>query len=129
MTKNALHKTESKIQQEIVKWYRNTHCLAHHSPRSMILSIPNEGRGANSAQLIQTGLYSGCADLLVIRQQWVGDDGMSRPVEEVLFFEVKTPAGIQSVKQKAFEKHCNQTGVGYYLVRSLNEFKAIIGAL
>ena len=47
--------SEARIQQEIVMWYKNTYCLEHHDPRCMIFSVPNEGRGAASTQLIQTG--------------------------------------------------------------------------
>lgn len=32
-------------------------------------------------------------------------------------------------KQKAFQEYCNQMAIGYYLVRSLSDFKAIIGTL
>src|SRR5690625_5575097 len=35
-------KTESRIQQEIVRWFRNNHGLNHHDPQCMIFSVPNE---------------------------------------------------------------------------------------
>ena len=122
--KNDTTKSEAKIQQEIVQWYRNTYCLKHYNPRCMIFSIPNEGRAAASAQLIATGLYGGCADLMVFH--------VKRPItigyEETqpLFFEIKTPTGIQSTKQKHFEVHACDICVPYHIVRSLDEFKQVI---
>lgn len=99
--------TEAAIQQQIVRWYRNQYCLTYHSPRCMILSIPNEGK----PELIATGLYPGAADLLVIH--------MGR----VMFVEVKTPTGVQSSRQKEFQQHCNASGFPYYLVRSIEDFR------
>lgn len=111
--------SESKIQQNIVRWYRNNFCLAHHVPRSMIVSIPNEGRGMAASKLIQTGLYPGCADIMIIHS--VRNYGTV-----FLFVEVKTPSGVQSDKQKLFESHCQQMGIRYYVIRSEKEFENII---
>lgn len=117
------NKSESAIQQELVKWYRNTYCLKHHNPRCMILSVPNEGRGSKSAQLIGTGLYAGAADLCIIH--WIPKVCAYRTI----FIEVKRPEGIQSPKQKSFEAHARSMGVGYHISRGLDEFKGVIEAL
>lgn len=121
----GLFKAEAKIQQEIVMYYRNTYCLKHHEPRCMILSIPNEGRGAASMQLLATGLYPGAADLMVIHQgkpmQWAEPD--------IFFVECKADGGVQSDKQKTFQEHCEAMGIGYFIVRSLEDFKAVINNL
>ncbi len=128
-------KSESRIQQELVTWYRNTYCLAHHNPRCMIFSIPNEGRGAASAALINTGLYPGCADLQVlhVKEQWRNNyDGEKVLVGYrtiVLFIECKREDGVQSDKQKEFEKHSRQVGSDYHIVRSLDEFRGVIEKL
>lgn len=118
MQKNE-EKAENKIQQEIVMYFRNTYCLAHHEPRAMIFSVPNEGGGAASAKLIQTGLLPGCADLVVIRNSWHG-------ANRIDFFEVKSETGIQSPNQKRFEAHAKQMEIPYHIVRSLSDFKSII---
>ena len=107
-------KAENKIQQEIVMWYRNTYCLRHNSPRCMIFSVPNEGRGAASMRLIQTGLYPGCSDLVILRE------------DRTYFFEVKTPEGVQSDSQKEFQAHAEQMGIPYRIVRSLDDFKQVV---
>jgi hypothetical protein len=122
MQKTAPTQSEAKIQQKIVMWYRTTYCLSHHYPRSIIISIPNESNGVRAMKLIQTGMYGGCADLLIChvtgithlyRHQWI-------------FVEVKTETGVQSPSQKLFEAHCKQSGIRYKLVRSLEEFKEIL---
>lgn len=118
-------KSEARIQQEIVTWYRNQYCLAHHNPRCMIFSIPNEGRGAASMQLIATGLYPGCADLCVIQPWWFGHT----KIYPVVFFEVKRPGGIQSQHQKKFQAHCKQMTIPYHVVYSLDDFRRIVEAL
>ena len=125
MQKTTLTQSEAKIQQEIVRWYKNEYCLAHHNPRSMIFAVPNESNQSRAMKLIQTGMYAGCADLVVIHNQ---DDEYNFPTK-TLFIEVKTPTGIQSPKQKLFEAHCKQINIPYHIVRSLDEFKAIVERL
>jgi hypothetical protein len=102
--------SEEKIQQQIVMFYHNTYCLPNHTPRCMILSIPNEKK----PEMVRTGLYAGAADLLVIHYG------------KTAFVEVKNEIGKQSDKQKAFEKHCKDMGTPYFLVRNLEEFLCIL---
>ena len=114
--------TEARIQQDIVRHYRNNFCLRHHTPRSLILSIPNEFK----PHLVHTGLYAGGADLLVLHV---------RIELRILFIEVKTPTGTVSDKQRKFEQHINgmaifvnnnNVSLEYHVVRSLEDFKKII---
>ena len=111
------NKSESRIQADCVRWYRNSFCLRHYNPRCMIFSVPNESNGSKAMKLIQTGLYPGVADLVIChRTRW-------------LFVEVKTPTGIQSAKQRLFQEHCKQMNIQYELVRSLEDFQEIIKKL
>ena len=127
--------TESRIQQNIVRFFKNTYCLSHHIPRCLIMSIPNEMK----PRLSQTGLYTGGADLLILHLtaakrptkgiKWV----ITPPVDcgtvmRVIFIEVKTPEGKISLKQRKFETHIRSMKgkVEYYVVRSLEEFQKII---
>jgi hypothetical protein len=104
-------KSESKIQQEIYWHYWNTYCLPIHNPRCMIFHIPNQ----NQHKLTNIGVYGGVADLFVYH------------FGKLLFIEVKEPGkGKQRDTQIKFEKHCKDCGIDYYLVYSLEEFKAII---
>ena len=108
-------KTEDKIQQEIVMWYRNTYCLKNHNPRNLIFSVPNDSKDAKEQmRKIATGLYAGVSDLIIIH------------FGEVLFVEVKNDKGRQSDKQKYFQQLIEEQGFKYYLVRSLEDLKQII---
>ncbi len=112
-TQPTITGAEEKIQQEIVMWYNNTYCLLHHTPRNLILSIPNE----NQQHLTRTGLYPGASDLIVHHHP------------RLIWVEVKTATGKQSDKQKAFQCHVESLGYSYYLVRSLDDFKIVISGL
>jgi len=104
--------TESRIQQEIVRFYRNKYCLKHHFPRHVIASVPNDGKNYKEQSVkLQTGLMSGFSDLIVIRPN------------ETIYVEVKTYKGKQSPKQIEFENTVTALGFRYIIVRSLEEFK------
>ena len=107
---------ESKIQQQIFIWFNNNFCLKHHNPRSIIWSVPNGGtRNKIEAIILKaTGLLPGVSDLILIH------------LGKVVFVEVKTPIGKQSVQQIDFEQRIKNNGFEYHLVRSLDEFKQIL---
>lgn len=105
-------KSESKIQQEIVMWYRNKFCTIKNNPRHLIFSVPNEGKDIKEQMSKKsTGLLSGVSDLIVVRP------------EGVYFVEVKDEKGKQKPNQEAFERTVNEMGYVYLLVRSLEDFK------
>ena len=115
----TLQHTENKIQADMVSWFTNTYCLAFHNPRSLILSIPNGGERNEITAVISKakGEYTGASDLLVIH------------LGVALFVEVKTPDLKKSVQKPAqilFQKHVEQAGYKYHLVRSLLEFQVLI---
>ena len=106
-----MQKSESKIQQEIVIWYRNNNL----NNNNIIFSVPNEGKSAKEQMFKKaTGLMSGVSDLICINNG------------EVLFIECKDDKGKQSDKQKEFENIVSLQGFKYFLVRSLDEFKKIV---
>jgi len=109
--------TESLLQQQIYQWYNNTFCLKHHNPRHIIFAVPNGGHREMIDAIIlkRTGVVPGVSDLIVIRPN------------EIVFVEVKRPEGIQSEKQKKFERTVTSLGFKYYLVYSLKDFKNIFG--
>jgi len=102
-------KSESKIQQEIHKWYWNNYCLPEHEPREIILHIANEGK--YNGRLVKGGLYPGASDFIFSFR------GIMH------FCEVKTSKGTQKPNQKKFQAHVEQCGLQYFIVRSLDEFK------
>lgn len=106
-----MQKSESKIQQEIVIWYRNNNL----NNNNIIFSVPNEGKSAKEQMFKKaTGLMSGVSDLICINNG------------EVIFIECKDFKGKQSEKQKDFQKTIELQGFKYHLVRSLEEFQKII---
>lgn len=107
-------KSEAKIQAEIFQWYWNNYCLPIHNPRQLIFHVPNQKQmGLNNI-----GLYPGASDLVVVHNS------------KVLMIEVKEPSnGRQSDNQKKFQSHCLQSGIKYFIVFALDDFKRIIFAL
>lgn len=107
-----MEKTEAKIQQEMVQWFRNNYCLKHHNPRHLIFSVPNESQNVQEAGYKRAiGLMKGVSDFIIVRNS------------EVLFFEVKTERGRQSREQIEFQLAVEALGFRYTVVRSLEEFK------
>jgi hypothetical protein len=107
-----MDKTENKLQQEIIMYYRNNFCLKHHEPRHAIFSVPNDSKDAKEQmRKIATGLMSGVSDVIILRPN------------EAVFCEVKTDVGVQSEKQKDFQILVEALGFRYILVRSLEDFK------
>ena len=100
-------KTESRIQQDIFRWYSNTHCLKTSNPKEVIWHTPNEGQH----KLISIGVLAGVSDLTLT----------FRGV--IYFCEVKTPTGKQMPSQTKFQKDIENAGFEYFIVRSLFDFK------
>ena len=108
-------KTESRIQQEIVQWFRNNYCLKHHNPKCEIFSVPNERSNVKEqSRMIATGLKAGVADLIVLL-----------PNGKTVFIECKDEKGRQSDKQISFEQSVSNLGFEYFVVRSLEDFQKI----
>lgn len=101
-------KTEAKIQQEIVLWFRKEY------PSCCIFSVPNERSNTKEQmRMISTGLLAGVSDLIVVIPT------------KVLFVEVKDHKGQQSERQKIFENTVTDLALSYYVVRSLEDFQNI----
>lgn len=105
-------KSEDKIQQEIVVFYRNNFSLKNSDPKGLIFSVPNDGKNLKE-QLRKkaTGLLAGVSDLILIHGG------------KVYFIEVKDEKGTQRPTQKEFEAEVKKQGFKYILVRSLEDFK------
>ena len=108
-------KTEAKVQQEMVVWFRNNY-QRKGIDKGIIFSIPNERAGGFMAMkdLLLTGLLSGVSDLIVVLKG------------KVIFVEVKNDKGKQSEKQILFQKQVENLGFEYHLVRNLKSFQEII---
>lgn len=108
-------KSESRIQQEIVQWFRNNYCLKHHNPQCIIFSVPNERSDKfEQMRMVQTGLLSGVSDLVVIISG------------RVIFIECKDDKGRQTDKQREFEGRVQILGFEYHLIRDLDTFQNLV---
>jgi hypothetical protein len=117
--------SEDRIQAEIVRWYTNTYCLAHHSPRCLIFHVPNQGQ----QRLTNIGVLGGVSDLIVVHTSQSQPTTPTSTQPHVLFIEVKTPTGTLSASQRAFMERIEAIGLRYYIVKSLEEFQGIIELL
>lgn len=107
---------ENYIQQQSLMWFRNGYCLAHHSPRCCIFSVPNESENGKEAQKkVNMGLMRGVSDCIMLL-----------PGGIALFLECKTDIGVQSTAQKIFQQQVEDLGFKYHIFRSLEQFKIII---
>ncbi len=107
---------ELKIQAQCFRYLRSIGIFCH--------SIPNEADGRSvvaQQQLMAAGLTPGVADMLV----WWPSKKEGQEVE-VGYLELKTKTGRQSEYQKTFERKCNEVGLRYDLVRSLDDLKSLV---
>jgi hypothetical protein len=68
----------------------------------------------NKTYFANIGAMAGVSDLIVVLPN------------KVLFLEMKSKTGRQSVDQKNFQHHIEELGFNYYIVRDFDEFKTII---
>lgn len=108
-----MQQSEDRLQQECFIWHWNTY------PEERRLLYHNYNNAVNrikGAQLKGVGVVAGVADLTYIA-----------PGGSVVYIELKLPEGKQSKAQKKFEEAVTKRGARYEIVRSLDQFKEIIG--
>lgn len=102
---------EHSIQVECVKWFRYVY------PRyaNMLFAVPNgsQREKVTGAKLKAEGVKAGVADLLLL---------LSRGGFTCLCIEMKTPKGVQSAIQKAWQKEAEENGCRYVICRSVGDF-------
>ncbi len=108
-----IEKSEAKIQQSMYMWYHNSFCLAHHNPRMLCFPVPNQ---AHQNIALVGGVYSGVSDLVIMHNK------------RAYMVEVKIPGGHVRPSQKKFRSHCEQSGIPYYIVDNLEDFKALVAS-
>ena len=116
MPKRYQHK-ESELQIQCVRWF------AYEYPhlRMRLYHPKNEGTANGRVQgaiAKAEGVVAGVADLML---QLPSDNGYS-----CLAIEMKTPTGRQSPEQKLFEKYITAADGKYVVVRSFDDFKAVV---
>lgn len=116
MPKRYQHK-ESELQILCVRWF------AYEYPhlRMLLYHPQNEGTAngrVRGAIAKAEGVVAGVADLIL---QAPSEDGFS-----CLAIEMKTPTGRQSPEQKMFELYIKAAYGKYVVIRSFEDFKAIV---
>jgi len=105
-----MNSEEARIQAQIVRFLSDHGVFCH--------SVPNEGAGTDkmrTMRMITMGLRPGIADLVV----WL-------PWHEIGYLEVKTQTGKLSDTQRRFKKRCEDHGVFYAVVKSVDDVQAIL---
>lgn len=96
------------------QWLKKTH------PHLLAFHVANERKAAVQyhVKLKRTGVLAGVADWLVFP-----DNGRKVAVE------LKDDEGEQDANQIKFQKRWERSGGAYFLVRTLDEFKAVVNGL
>lgn len=114
-TEESKVKTEARIQQDCVKWFRNNYCLRHHVPQLVMFSVPNEGFDViEQVRKKAIGMMSGVSDTIIL---FPG---------RVVFCEFKDDIGRQKESQIDFEKKVTALGFTYWMVRTQEEFERLV---
>ncbi|SEA59515.1 VRR-NUC domain-containing protein [Arachidicoccus rhizosphaerae] len=104
--------TESRLQADITQWFWNT----YPEHRGMLFHVNNKARNAIEGNKFKAmGVVKGVSDLVLVL-----------PQGRILFIELKTPTGSQEAAQKEWQAKVQERGHNYIIIRSLEEFKALI---
>lgn len=108
-------KSEDRIQQEMFMWFHNN----HKNLRGLLFAVPNGGYRlpTEREKFKKTGVVSGVSDMIFMFQG------------KTYCFEVKTPKGYQSKKQKEWQKLVSDHGFYYFIVRDLDTFKYLVNGI
>ena len=104
-SKQKRARPEAALQKAICE-----HLRLVGTPGMIYFSLPNEGKRSPQAgqELKRMGLRPGAADLCIIVDR------------QVYFMELKSPKGVQSPEQQAFEDDCKAADITYVVVRSID---------
>ena len=103
---------ELKLQAQCFQWHWNT----FPAERGLLHANNNNSQNAIKGMMNRSiGVVPGVADT-----EYAAPDGLT------VYMEFKMPTGVQSEAQKDFQRKVEARGHKYYLVRSFEEFRAII---
>lgn len=106
---------EDRIQQECYMWFHNT----YPDQRGLLCYNLNNSRNKVAGAINRSmGLQAGRPDLTYYT-----------PCGRAVFIEMKTPTGTQSPEQKKYQQRVESFGYEYVIIRSVDEFKELIGTL
>lgn len=108
----GLEISEDRLQQQVFTYHWNN----YPEQRGLLFMVYNGAvNKVQGAQLKSKGMVKGVSDMVYLR-----------PGGKPLFLELKTEKGRKSPAQKDWERKVTNAGYKYKLIRSLDEFKAII---
>lgn len=107
-------RSESGLQKACVRWFDDNISLT----QAFLFSVPNGGsrHKLEAINLKKEGLKAGVADLVLLLAGGT-----------TVFIELKYGKNGQSVKQREFECLVKKLGFNYYIIRTFNEFKDVVG--
>ena len=103
--------TEANLQSSIIRYFNE----AYPQHRRCLFHIPNETRGKANFHAASQGIVAGVPDLCLVL-----------PDSKVAWFELKTPTGQLSEKQKRTHTIFAEHGHHVHLIRSIEDFKAVL---
>ena len=104
--------TEARLQADCCQWFWNN----YPNERQMLFHVNNKARNAIEGNKFKAmGVVKGVSDLVLILDQG-----------KVIWIELKTATGNQLPAQKEFEQKVRARGHRYIIIRSLEEFRALI---
>lgn len=106
---------EHRLQVACVRWFR----LQYPGMAKSLIAVPNGGRRdeVTGAKLKAEGVVAGVADLLLLEARG-GYAGLA--------IEMKTEKGRQSRSQEEWQRYITGRGWDYVVVRSLEQFMAVV---
>lgn len=99
---------EAEIQAECVQWFKTTF------PNQIIFSVPLEAARNSWTKYEKMGALRGSPDLLLTLRN------------HIFFVEMKASWGELSQAQLEFQARCEALGIGYHVVKNLDDFKRAI---
>lgn len=99
---------EYNTQMACVKWFRLQY------PQYLCFSCPNEATYRNKQYFANIGALAGVSDLICVLPN------------KILFIELKSKTGRQSIEQKAFMEKVEGLGFDYYVIRNIEDFIELI---
>lgn len=116
-----MNQEEHNLQVACVRWFR----LQYPDLAPLLFAVPNGGARskATAGKLKAEGVVPGVADLILLVPRI--EEGCKN-MWHALCIEMKTPTGRQSAEQGLWQLKVEQHGYKYAVVRSLDEFIALV---
>ena len=122
-----MNKEEHNIQAACVRWFN----LQWPEYRGLLFAVPNGGARskATAGKLKAEGVVAGVSDLILLVPGFIISelkDGYLAKECHALCIEMKTAKGRQSPEQHEWQAKVEGEGYKYAVVRSLDEFMAVV---